>query len=579
MLRTHTCGELRKADVGKQVQLAGWLNKLRTFGSLTFIDIRDRYGITQVVVDPKIDISKLKPEFVIQVKGKVVERKDKNKELPTGDIEITAQELNILNTCDTLPMSISEEIASTEETRLKYRYLDLRKPAVQNYFAVRHKAAMAAREYLSSQDFMELETPMLVKSTPEGARDYVVPSRVNPGKFYALPQSPQLYKQILMVAGFDRYFQLPRCLRDEDLRQDRQPEHTQIDLEMSYVSEVQDIWRIVEGLFRHIFKKAIGYDLKTPFPVISWKDSMDQYGIDKPDIRYDMRIFDVSDIVRDCGFGVFKDTVNKGGVVKGLKAEGCGDYSRKDIDRLTELTKVHHAKGLVTLKVKDGRLDGSAAKFLDERIQKDLIRTAGAKDGDLLLFIADEWQTACTVLGQLRIHLGKELKLFDPSDFKFCWISDFPLFEWNKDEKKWDPAHHMFCMPKEEHIKMLETDPGKVFCTQYDVALNGVELGSGSIRINRPDIQEKVMKVIGMSEEEAQMKFGFLLNAFRYGAPPHGGIGIGFDRVVALMCRLEDIREVILFPKNKSAQCPMDDSPSVIDRKQLDELNIDVRKR
>ncbi len=582
MLRTNTCGELRKKDIGKKVKLCGWVQSYRDHGGVIFIDLRDRYGITQIVFDPSHNkkshdlAESLRREFVIQAEGKARFRGEGlvNEKLKTGEIEIIADSVKILNKSEVPPFEIDERNIPKEELRLKYRYLDLRRPEMQKNLQIRHKAFKAALNYLDSQNFIHIETPMLMKSTPEGARDYVVPSRVNIGKFYALPQSPQLYKQILMVAGCDRYFQLARCLRDEDLRADRQPEHTQIDLEMSFV-EREDIFEIVEGLMKEIWKEVLGNEIKTPFLRLSWKEAMEKYGSDKPDLRFGLELTDVTDVMKQSDFQVYKNVIEEGGVVKCLKIPiGADKFSRNEIDRLIELAKAYHVKGMSWIKIVNGKPESSIVKYLNEKVQSHLMKKTGAKNHDLLLFIADDFQVACTALGQVRLDIGRKLNLINEKEWKFAWIIDFPLFEWSEDEQKWNPMHHMFCMPKEEDLPKLEKDPGSVLCNQYDLTLNGVELCSGSIRITDPKIQERVMKVVGFYKDEAQKRFGFLLDAFKYGAPPHGGVGLGFDRIVALLCGTNDIREVIAFPKNKDAECPMDGSPNEITEQQMKELHI-----
>ncbi len=574
--RTHSCGELTRKDLKKEIKLCGWVNSRRDHGGIIFIDLRDRYGFTQVVLDPKKipEADKLRREWCIQISGSVRERPSgmENKKMITGEIEVEVKSLNILNESEVPPFEIDDRVEANEELRLKYRYLDLRRPIMQEHLLIRHKAAHAAREYLSSQGFLEIETPILVKPTPEGARDYLVPSRVNPGKFYALPQSPQLYKQILMVSGFDRYFQLARCLRDEDLRADRQPEHTQIDIEMSFAEE-EDIFTVVEGLMESIFKVK-NMKIKTPFPRIPYKEAMEKYGSDKPDLRFNLEFIDVTKTVSNSDFEVFKSTINKGGIVKCLNAINCSKFSRNDIDALIELAKRYHAKGMAWAKVEKGKLESSITKYLKEDIQKQLIKETKAKDGDLLLFVADQFKTACISLGQVRLAVAEKINIIPKDEYKFCWIVDFPLFAWNEEDKKWEPEHHPFCMPKKEHISLLDKDPGKVNATLYDLVLNGIELSSGSLRINKPEIQSKILSIIGIDKKEAERKFGFLIEAYKFGGPPHGGVGIGIDRIVAILCGVNDIREVIAFPKNKAAECPMDGSPSDIDQKQLKELNI-----
>lgn len=581
MHRTHTNGEIRSTDVKKKVTLCGWVQSRRDHGGVIFIDLRDRYGLTQVVFDPAHNkeshgaAEHLGREWVLKITGVVRSRKEGmiNPKLATGEVEVIVDHLEILSVAATPPLEIEDRVLASEEMRLQYRYLDLRRPQMQHYLMMRHRAMKSAMDYFTDLHFVHVETPMLVKSTPEGARDYIVPSRVNTGQFYALPQSPQLYKQILMVAGMDRYFQFARCLRDEDLRADRQPEHTQIDVEMSFV-ELEDLYATFEGLFKKLWKDCLGVTLPTPFPRLTYHDAMNRYGSDKPDLRFDLELCDVTSIMKQSDFTVFRSAVESGGVVKCLRVPGAGEkFSRSEIDSLIELAKVHHAKGLAWMKMADV-LESNIVKFFSPELQKKIVSVSKVHKGDLLLFVADEWPVACNVLGQIRLHLGEKLGMISPGEHRFCFITDFPLFEFNKDDGRIEPMHHMFCMPKVEHLSLLEKEPLKVLCTQYDLVLNGSELGSGSLRIHRSDIQERVMKVIGLSQEELDMKFGFLLEAFRYGAPPHGGIGLGFDRIVGHICGLRDIREVIAFPKNKSAQCPMDGSPSAVEDKQLRELHL-----
>ncbi len=574
--RTHTCGDLTSKELKKEVKLCGWVSSRRDHGGIIFIDLRDRYGFTQIVLDPKKipEANKLKREWCISVKGLIRARPKgmENPKLVTGQIEIDVNNLEVISESEVPPFEIDDRMEANEELRLKYRYLDLRRPTMQENLAIRHRIAQAAREYLSSQGFLEIETPILVKPTPEGARDYLVPSRINPGKFYALPQSPQLYKQILMVAGCDRYFQLARCLRDEDLRADRQPEHTQIDIEMSFATE-EDIFKIVESLMESVCKTR-NIKIKKPFDRITYNEAMSKYGSDKPDIRFGLEFVDATEIVKNSSFEVFKSAINNKGIVKCLNATGCAKLSRTEIDELIELAKIHHAKGMAWAKVEKGKLESSITKYFDEKLQKELIKLTKAKDGDLLLFIADNFKTACTALGQVRLTIAQKLNIIPKNEYKFCWITDFPLFAWNEEEQRFEPEHHPFCMPKKEHIKLLDSDPGKVYATLYDLVLNGVELCSGSLRIHKPEIQKKIFSIIGLSEQEAEKKFGFLLEAYKYAGPPHGGVGIGVDRLVTLLIGLNDIREVIAFPKNKAAECPMDGSPGDIDPKQLKELHL-----
>ena len=574
MYRTHTCGELTKKDIKKQVMLAGWSHSRRDHGGVIFIDLRDRYGLTQIVFDPSHNKEVHKQaehigrEWVLCVKGRIRNRPKGmvNQKLKTGEIEVLVDELRILNKSAVPPLDIDDRTEANEDVRLRYRYLDLRKPKMQFFLAMRHKAAQAARAYLNKEKFLEIESPLLVKSTPEGARDYIVPSRVNPGKFYALPQSPQLYKQILMISGLDRYYQLARCLRDEDLRADRQPEHTQIDLEMSFV-EQEDVMNAVEGLYVHIWKEVLKKSIGTPFKKISYAESMEKYGTDKPDLRFGMELVDVTEAVKKSDFSIFK----KAEQVKCINAEK--DMARKEIDSLIEWAKKEGADGLAWLRATKNGLESSIAKYFDNAVQKELMSRTKAKKG-ILFFVAGKPAKVAEIMPKLRNELARRLDLVKKEEFAFCWVTDFPLFKWSAEENKWNPMHHMFTSPKKEDEKNLEKDPSKVRGNLYDLVLNGSELGSGSIRITDPELQEKVMKVTGMTKEEAKTKFGFLMEAFKYGAPPHGGIGIGVDRTVALMLGFNDIREVIAFPKNKNAECPMDGSPSDIDEKQLKELHI-----
>ena len=534
--------------------------------------------ITQIVFDPAFNkettslASTLRREDCIQVLGTVKARKKgmENKNLQTGEIEVFSSSLNIISKSETPPIEIDDRIIAKEDTRLKYRYLDLRRPIMQRNILFKSKVLQEVRKYFIANGFVEIQTPLLVKPTPEGARDYIVPSRVNPGKFYALPQSPQLYKQILMISGFDRYFQAPApCLRDEDLRADRQPEHNQIDLEMSFVSS-QDIREFIESFYKHLFKEILKIKLEK-FPVLTYQECIDKYGNDKPDLRFKLELTEVSEIVKDSEFSVFKDVIKNKGIVKCINPEK--EFTRTDLESLTEFCIKAGAKGMAYLQFKNNKLEGSISKYLSEKIQKELIKATGAKKG-YLLFIADKPKKTNSVLSELRNKLGKELGLIKENDFKFLWIVDFPLFSYNEDSQSWEPEHHMFTSPKPEHLKFLESDPGKVLGDLYDIVLNGTELGSGSIRINRPEIQEEVMKIIGMTHEQAHKKFGFLLNAYNYAGPVHGGMGLGFDRLVALMLGYNDIREVIAFPKNKEAQNPMDDCPAEVDEKQLKETHI-----
>ena len=573
--RTNTCGELTIQDIKKEVSLNGWVSSTRDHGGIIFIDLRDRYGITQVVFDPEHKKKEhglaetLRREDVIAVKGKAMARGKglENPKLKTGQIEVLVDEIEVLNKAITPPLEIDDRVEAGEDLRLKYRYLDLRRPKMQRHLQVRHNAAIAAREYLNKNNFLEIETPILVRATPEGARDYIVPSRVNPGRFYALPQSPQLYKQILMVSGCDRYYQLARCLRDEDLRQDRQPEHTQIDLEMSFVN-AEDVIEMVEALYKHMMKRVLNVDIKYKFPRISHKESMERYGTDKPDLRFGLELIDVTDVVKKSDFQVF----NKAEKIKCVNPED--KFSRNEIDSLIDYALSVGSKGMAWMRVTDKGLESNIVKFFNKEVQKKLVQKTKAKKGSILFFIADNQKNVNEILSKIRVEIGKRLNLINDKDFKFCWVVDFPLFEWDEDENSWKPSHHIFTAPKNEHIEFLDKDPGKVRADLYDLVVNGIELGSGSIRETNPATQEKLMKVIGLTHEQTQKKFGFLMESFKYGTPPHGGIGLGFDRIVAVMCGYNDIREVIAFPKNKDAECPMDGSPSSVDDKQLKELNI-----
>ncbi len=584
--RTHNCGELRKKDIGKDVILNGWVQNRRDHGGLIFIDLRDRFGLTQVVFDPKHDkeshsvAETLRREDVIAAKGRVRARGEglENPKLDTGQIEVITAGIEMIGKANTPPLEVEDRIVANDEMRLRYRYLDLRRPVMQSNLLMRHKTITAARQHFNDNGFIEIDTPILVRSTPEGARDYIVPSRVNPGSFYALPQSPQLYKQILMISGVDRYYQVAKCLRDEDLRADRQPEHTQFDFEMSFVDS-DDIMGFVESLFSHIFKTVLGAKLDR-FPRIAYDEAMARYGTDKPDIRYGLELTDVTDIVKDCGFQVFKDVVEKGGTVKCINPEK--DLGRKEIDSLIDFSIKSGAKGMAWMRVTKDGLESNIVKFFSDDIQKKLLEETGAKPGSILMFIADKPAVANNVLNLLRQELAKKLDLVDDKVFRFCWVTDFPLFAWDDDTGSWTPEHHMFSMPKKEHLEFLDKDPGKVKGDLFDLVLNGIEMGSGSIRIHDPAVQKKVMKVIGLDEKDAEKKFGFLIEAYKYGAPVHGGMGLGVDRLVALMTGTNDIREVIAFPKNKAAQCPMDSSPGPVGNDQLKELHLKldiVRKK
>ncbi|TVR93991.1 MAG: aspartate--tRNA ligase [Spirochaetaceae bacterium] len=580
MKRSVTCGELRAADLEKEVVLNGWVHRNRDHGGIQFINLRDRYGLTQVVIDqdaPEVLHSAgaaLKPEYCVAVRGRVRARPDnmKNSEMTTGDIEVAATEIHLLSKSEVPPFVIDERSDAKDDLRLRYRYLDLRSFSMQRKIKLRHEVMLSVREYLSGEGFYEIETPSMIRSTPEGARDFLVPSRLHPGKFYALPQSPQLFKQLLMVSGFDRYFQLAHCFRDEDARGDRQPEHTQIDVEMSFVGR-DDVFAVMEGMFSFVFERCLDVRLETPFPRISYHDAMNRYGSDKPDLRFELELQDFAEFVPKGEFSVFQQVLESGGAVRVLKASGCGTYSRKQITELEETAKIYGAGGLAWMKVTDQGLEGGVSRFY-EGVAAEIIAAYEAKPGDLLLFVGADWRTACTALGAVRSRLGHELGLIDPSLFRFAWIVDFPLFEWNEDEQGWDAAHHMFSMPQEQYLETMESNPGEVKGDLYDLVCNGFELASGSIRIHDPELQKRVFKIVGFSEEEAHRRFGFLLEAFRYGPPPHGGIAPGLDRLVMIMAGESSIREVIAFPKNAVAVSPMDGSPAEVDEQQLRELGL-----
>jgi len=578
--RTNTCGELSASENGKKVVLNGWVHKNRDHGGIHFINLRDRYGIVQVVIDEDAPIqlkqtaSELKFEYCISVSGIVRKRPPEmiNKEMATGEIEIAAEEVIILSTSETLPFMINEKAEAREDLRLKYRFLDLRTEKMQENIKLRHKVTFAVREYLSDLDFFEIETPTFIKTTPEGARDFIVPSRLYLGKAFALPQSPQIYKQLLMVSGFDKYFQIARCYRDEDARGDRQPEFTQIDIEMSFVDK-EDILKLTEGMMQHIFSKNIGRDLPKEFKRLTYHDSMNFYGTDKPDLRFDLAIEDFTDIAKESEFSVFRSAAENNGAVKFINAKGCGNFSRKQITELEDVAKIFKAKGLAWMKVTEAGLDGGISKFFKDK-EKNIIDRAKAENGDLLLFVADTWRISCTSLGAVRNKLAADLDLAGKGKFEFVWIIDFPLFEWNEDEKKWDPAHHMFTMPQQQYLETMEKDPASVKGDLYDLVLNGYEIASGSIRVHDPVIQKRIFNIVGFSEEEAMNKFGFLLDAFKYGPPPHGGIAPGLDRLLMIMRGENSIREVIAFPKNTAGMSPLDSSPSELSQQQMDELHI-----
>ena len=585
--RTHRCTEVSNANIGEKVTVMGWVQKRRNLGSLIFIDLRDRSGILQLVFDePKVGsegfakAGTLRSEFVIAVEGTVQKRSAAvNENLKTGDIEVIAESIRILSESQTPPFQIEENSQTKDEIRLKYRYLDLRRPDIQRNLMLRSKVAYLMRDFMAKEGFLEIETPILCKSTPEGARDYLVPSRVHPGSFYALPQSPQLFKQLLMASGYDRYFQIAKCFRDEDLRADRQPEFTQADMELSFV-DIDDVLDVNERLLKYIFKEAIGVDVELPLKRMPWQEAMDRFGSDKPDTRFGMELKDVSDIVKDCGFGVFTSALEQGGSVRGINAEGQGAMPRKKIDKLVEFAKGYGAKGLAYLSVQeDGSYKSSFAKFMTEEELKNLVAAMDGKPGDLLLFAADKNKIVWNVLGALRLEIAKELDLLDPNQYNFLWITEFPLLEWSDEENRYMAMHHPFTMPMEEDWDKIDTDPGAVRAKAYDIVLNGTELGGGSVRIHQSDIQEKMFEVLGFTKERAHEQFGFLLDAFSYGVPPHAGLAYGLDRLVMHMVHADSIRDVIAFPKVKDASDLMSNAPDIVDEKQLEELCIKVDEK
>ncbi len=584
--RSHRCAEVVDAKIGDTVCVMGWVAKNRVKGGIIFLDLRDRSGIVQIIFEEETcgkeifeKAAKIRAEFCIAVSGVLENRKGaENEDLVTGKLEIIAKELRILSEAETPPFPIEEDSKTKEELRLKHRYLDLRRPDLQRNIMLRSKIATFTREYLAKEGFLEIETPTLIKSSPEGARDYLVPSRVHKGEFYALPQSPQLFKQLLMCAGYDRYFQLARCYRDEDLRADRQPEFTQIDMELSFV-DVEDVLAVNEGLISSLFKSVLGVDIPTPIQRLTWQEAMDRFGSDKPDLRFGMELKNISDIVSDSGFSVFATAVANGGSVRGIKVEGQAAMPRKKIDALTEFVKTYEAKGLAYLAIDaEGNIKSSFAKFLEEDKLESIKERMEAKAGDLLLFVADKNSVVFAALGALRCEIASQLGLLKKDEFKFLWVTDFPLLEWSEEDERFKAVHHPFTMPVDEDLQYLDTDPGRVRAKAYDIVLNGTELGGGSVRIHQADIQRKMFEILGLSEETARERFGYLLEAFKYGVPPHAGLAYGLDRVVMLMVGADSIRDVIAFPKVKDASCLMTEAPDRVDEEQLKELHIEISK-
>lgn len=582
--RTHRCAELSEANIGERVTIMGWVQKNRNKGGLVFVDVRDRSGIIQVVCEegstaPEIieKAAKLRSEFVIAVVGKVEARSGAvNENLATGAIEIKPEELRVLSESETPPFPIEENSKTKEDLRLKYRFLDLRRPDIQRNLIMRSRVATLTRQFLAEEGFLEIETPFLIKSTPEGARDYLVPSRVHPGNFYALPQSPQIFKQLLMCSGYDRYFQIVKCFRDEDLRADRQPEFTQIDMELSFV-DVDDVIDVNERLLAKLFKEVLDIDVELPIQRMTWQEAMDRFGSDKPDIRFGMELQNVTEVVKDFDFVVFKNAIEKGGTVRGINAKGQGAMPRKKIDKLVDFAKDYGAKGLAYIAIQeDGTVKSSFAKFMNEEQQKALIEAMGGENGDLLLFAADKNKVVWDVLGALRLELARQMELLDKNEYKFLWVTEFPLLEWSEEQNRFTAMHHPFTMPMEEDLQYIDSDPGRVRAKAYDIVLNGNEIGGGSVRIFNQEIQSKMFEVLGFTPEQAEEQFGFLLNAFKYGVPPHAGLAYGLDRLVMLMAKQDSIRDVIAFPKVKDASDLMTEAPAAVDKKQLEELGLEL---
>lgn len=578
MNRTHNNGELRISDVNKIVELKGWVAKKRNLGSLVFIDLRDRYGITQIVLNEEMEAlgKDIKNEYVLHVVGKVIERSSKNPNMPTGDIEIEAAQIDIINTAKVTPIYTTDDTDASEDARMQYRYLDLRRPVMQNKIIMRHKITSSIRNFLDNHEFIDIETPYLNRSTPEGARDFLVPSRVHNGSFYALPQSPQLFKQLLMMSGFDKYYQIAKCFRDEDLRANRQPEFTQVDMELSFVEE-DDVMEFNEGLIAHVFKEVAGVDVKLPIKRMTYKDAMEKYGSDKPDLRFGMEITDITADVKDMDFVVFKSAIEAGGSVRALCLKGGADLGRKPLDKLGEFVKTYKAKGLAWIQFKEDGIKSSISKFLTDEVTESIKETMNAENGDAVLIVADKNSVVFQSLGALRLHLAKEFDLIkDKNEFNFTWVTEFPLFEYSEEEGRYMACHHPFTAPMDEDLEYVESDPGRVRSKAYDLVLNGEELGGGSIRIHDTAVQERMLKALGFTHERAWESFGFLLQALKFGAPPHGGLAYGLDRMVMFLAGTENIKDVIAFPKNQNAYCYLSEAPNIADEKQLAELGISI---
>lgn len=580
MNRTHNCGELRENHINQEVSLLGWVAKRRNFGSIVFIDLRDRYGITQIVADEELskNIKDLRSEFLIEVKGRVSKRKDANDKLATGQIEVIATEVKIINRAELPPILVQDDTDALEDTRLKYRYLDLRRPVMQEKLIKRAKIVKSIRNYLDALDFIDIETPMLTKSTPEGSREYLVPSRVHPGEFYALAQSPQIFKQMLMVAGLERYYQIARCFRDEDLRADRQLDFTQVDIETSFLSQAEFL-EMMEGLIVKVMDEVLGLKVQTPFLQLTYHEAMNRYGSDKPDNRFGLELTDVSEIFKQSEFKVFQSALEiKDGAIKALVLNDGAEFTRKQSDALIELAKKNGAKGMVVLKYINDAIEGSAAKFISESESKALVKVLNLKHNDLICITADQWEVAANALGAVRLNLRDQLNLTSKSDFSYLWVTDFPMFEYDEKENRYVAKHHPFTRPKDEDVHLLKTDPTKALSCGYDIVLNGYEIGGGSLRIYDPEVQKQIFEIVGFTDEEIEKRFGFFIDAFKYGTPPHGGIALGLDRFAMVLTQSDSLRDVIAFPKNASARCPLTDAPTAVVDKQLDELKISINR-